>query len=67
MSANVFSGGRNKESVAYDMALALAAKDPAITNPEALIQRIADILPLCREVAESKYSEEIPPPVGVFL
>ena len=67
MSANVFSGGRTKESVAYDMALSLAAKDPAITTPAALIQRIADILPVCREAADKKYSEEIPPSRGVFL
>lgn len=67
MSANVFSGGRTKEAVAYDIALALAAKDPAITTPAALIQRIADILPACREAVGKKYSDEIPPSRGVFL
>ncbi|EOE2717234.1 hypothetical protein ACKDBV_004143 [Klebsiella oxytoca] len=67
MKANVFKGDRTKESVAYDLALALAAKDPAITTPEALLQRIADILPVCREAADKKYADEIPPSRGVFL
>jgi len=67
MSANVFKGDRTKESVAYDMALALAAKDPEITTPAALIQRIADILPVCRDAADKKYGDEIPPSRGVFL
>lgn len=67
MTANVFKGDRTKESVAYDMALSLAAKDPTITTPESLIQRIADILPACRDAADKKYSDEIPPSRGVFL
>lgn len=67
MKINVFKGDRTKESVAYDLALALAAKDPAITTPGALIQRIADILPLCRESAEKLHAEEVPPSRGVFL
>ncbi|EMW2191462.1 hypothetical protein [Enterobacter hormaechei] len=67
MEINVFRGDRTKESVAYDLALALAAKDPAITTPSALIQRIADILPLCREAANKRHGEEVPPPAGIFL
>ncbi|MBI0677226.1 hypothetical protein HCH73_09320 [Citrobacter koseri] len=67
MEINVFRGDRTKESVAYDLALALAAKDPDITTPSALIQRIADILPLCREAADKRYAEEIPPPAGIIF
>lgn len=67
MKANVFKGDRTKESVAYDLALALASKDPAITTPDALIQRIADILPVCRDAVDKKYSDEIPPSRGVLL
>lgn len=67
MEINVFKGDRSKESVAYDLALALATKDPAITTPDALIQRIADILPLCRESADKKYVEEVPPPAGILF
>lgn len=61
MSFNVFREGRTKESVAYDLALTLAAKDRSITTPEALIQRIADLLPECRKVTDEKRSEEEPP------
>ena len=67
MKANVFKGDRTKETVAYDLALALASKDPAITTPDSLIQRIADILPVCRDAVDKKYSDEIPPSRGVFL
>ncbi|NUU68470.1 hypothetical protein HQN64_20505 [Enterobacteriaceae bacterium BIT-l23] len=66
MSANVFTGGRTTESVAYDLALSLAAKDPSITTPEAMIRRISDLLPLCREVAEKKHRQESPPAMGVL-
>lgn len=62
MSQKIFSAGRTIESVAYDMALALAAKDPSITTPEALIQRIADFLPACRDAAKEKYKTEAPEP-----
>ncbi|KAB8312965.1 hypothetical protein EH228_04620 [Erwinia endophytica] len=64
MSANVFAGDRNIESVAYDLALALASGDQSIITPEKLIQRIADILPSCREVAKKKFNEENPEPKG---
>jgi hypothetical protein len=45
---NVFAGKRTEESVAYDLALALAVKDPSANTPQALIERIADLLPACR-------------------
>jgi hypothetical protein len=61
MAFNVFREGRTKESVAYDLALTLAAKDSSITTPEALIQRIADLLPECRKATDEKRSEEEPP------
>lgn len=67
MAMNVFSGDRTQESVAYDLALALAAKDPAITTPEALIQRVADLLPVCREVTNERYKGEAPRPFGIAL
>ncbi|PPS58846.1 hypothetical protein [Pantoea eucrina] len=67
MAANIFKGDRKKESVAYDLALALAAKDPAANTPGALIDRIAELLPECREVVDKKYSDEIPPPAGILL
>lgn len=65
MAFNVFTGDRNQESVAYDLALALAVKDASIKTPEALIQRIADLLPLCRDAAKEKYKSEAPEPFGI--
>ncbi|HFJ3402236.1 TPA: hypothetical protein ACGUJL_004608 [Salmonella enterica] len=67
MAFNVFSGGRSKESVAYDLAITLAAKDPAITTPESFIQRVADLLPACREAASKKYKDEEPTPFGIAI
>lgn len=58
MSFNIFIGGRNQESVAYDLALSLATKDKQVTTPEELIQKIAELLPLCREAAEQRYKSE---------
>lgn len=62
MEFNVFAANRTEESVAYDLALTLAAKDPAISTPGALIQRIADLLPACRDAAKKKYETEAPKP-----
>ncbi|EOI8228354.1 hypothetical protein FMK81_12785 [Klebsiella oxytoca] len=67
MSYNVFSGGRTKESVAYDLALALAAKELSSSTPGALIERIADLLPECRSVAESKFNAEVLSPFTVTI
>jgi len=67
MAFNVFSGGRTEESVAYDLALTLASKDPAIITPEELIQRIADLLPVCRDAANKKYKDEAPKPFGMAI
>jgi|GEM_PF-1033500 hypothetical protein len=64
MALNVFTGGRTEESVAYDLAQALALKDTTITTPEELIQRIANLLPAYREAAKAQYSSENPPPSG---
>lgn len=61
MESSIFTGGRTQESVAYDLALAIAAKDPEISTPEALIQRIAEILPACRSAAEKRWEKENPP------
>lgn len=60
MAMNVFAGNRTEESVAYDLALILAAKSPKITTPEALIQYLADVLPVCRDAAAKKYEFEKP-------
>ncbi|HFG0871702.1 TPA: hypothetical protein ACGE0M_002767 [Salmonella enterica] len=67
MAFNVFSGGRTEESVAYDLALNLAAKDPEITTPDALIQRIADLLPACRDAANKKHKDESPNPFDMAI
>ncbi|EAA4082223.1 hypothetical protein DO628_09765 [Salmonella enterica subsp. salamae] len=67
MAFNVFAGGRKKESVAYDLAVNLAAKDPAITTPESFIQRVADLLPACREAVSKKYKDESPTPFGIAI
>nr|WP_237764899.1 hypothetical protein [Enterobacter hormaechei] len=58
---NVFQEGRTVESVAYDLALTLAAKDPSVTSPDSLLKRISDLLPECREVTKKLYSAEQPP------
>ncbi|EBP0013210.1 hypothetical protein HX37_20975 [Salmonella enterica] len=60
MTFNVFAANRTEESVAYDMALAIASKEPDVTTPESLIERIADLLPACREAAIEKYKSEDP-------
>ncbi|AVY99324.1 hypothetical protein DAI21_17535 [Lelliottia sp. WB101] len=65
MAFNVFQDKRNQESVAYDLALALAAKDPAITSPEALIKRVSELLPDCRSAAEAQYNSERPEPFDI--
>lgn len=67
MALNVFAGNRTEESVAYDLALALATKDSSANTPEALIQRIADVLPACREAAKEKYMAEAPQPFGMAI
>ena len=67
MSMNVFAGKRTEESVAYDLALALAVKDPSANTPEALIERIADLLPACGEAAKDKYKAEAPTPFGIAI
>lgn len=60
MAMNVFTGGRNQESVAYDLALALATRDTSLKGPEELLQRIADLLPACRDATKEKYKKEAP-------
>lgn len=65
MAFNVFQDKRNQESVAYDLALALAVKDPAITSPEALIKRVSELLPDCRSAAEAQYNSERPEPFDI--
>lgn len=58
MSKNVFAGKRTVESVAYDMALALATRDPNVVTPNGLLQRIDDLLPECRALATAKWKQE---------
>ena len=58
MTKNVFAGKRTVESVAYDMALALASRDPMVVTPNGLLQRIEALLPECRNLATSKLKQE---------
>lgn len=47
MSDNLFNSGRTVDSVAYDLALALASKDPSINTPDALLEKVESLLPEC--------------------
>ena len=67
MAFNVFAANRREESVAYDLALVIASKDPEVKTPEDLIQRIADLLPACRDAAIEKYKLEAPQPFGMAI
>lgn len=67
MSIKVFSNDRTVYGVAYDMAIALAAKDPDIVTAQQMIDRIASLLPACYEAARHKHKEEHPmQDIGMF-
>ncbi|MDH0357064.1 hypothetical protein [Morganella sp. GD04133] len=65
MTFNVFKGGRDAESVAYDLALALASKDPGVKSPQDMIKMVAELLPACRDVAEKTRKDETPKPFTI--
>ncbi|MEX9217120.1 hypothetical protein AB7W40_23160 [Providencia rettgeri] len=65
MAFNVFTGGRDLESVAYDLALALATKESSVKSPHDMIQKVAELLPDCRKVANDTYKDEKPKPFKI--
>ncbi|MFN7073775.1 hypothetical protein ACK4QV_19550 [Proteus mirabilis] len=67
MSNRVISDDNPVKRVAFDMALALAAKQDSIKTPEQLMDEIESLYPECLEVAEKQYKKETPPPMGVLL
>lgn len=66
MSSYIISSENPVERVAFDMALALAAKQESIKTPEQLMAEIESLYPECLEVAEKQYKKEAPPPIGFF-
>ena len=67
MSNRVISDDNPVKRVAFDMALALAAKQDSIKTPEQLMAEIESLYPECLEVAEKQYKKETPPPMGILL
>lgn len=61
MSKKLISDERTIQSVAYDLALAIATKDPTTTTPELLLAKIEALLPECSTLVAAKFSEENPP------
>lgn len=51
-------------AVAYDMALALASKEPGILTPEQLLTRIDELFPECLKLTSAKYASEKKPSTG---
>lgn len=64
MSNKIISSGRTIDSVAYDLALVIASRDPSVSTPEALLAKITELLPECIKLVSAKASEEKPPPSG---
>ena len=62
MSNRVISDDNPVKRVAFDMALALAAKQESIKTPEQLMAEIESLYPECLEVAKKQWSKENPPP-----
>ncbi|HEJ9539980.1 TPA: hypothetical protein SMN08_000696 [Proteus mirabilis] len=54
MSQKIITEHNPVERVAFDMALALAAKQDAIKTPEQLMAEIEALYPECLEVAEKQ-------------
>ncbi|MEY0231910.1 hypothetical protein [Providencia manganoxydans] len=67
MSIKVISSENPAERIAFDMALALAAKQDSIKTPEQLMAKIEALYPECYEVAKKQWSKENPPPSKAFL
>ncbi|MCG7367388.1 hypothetical protein MHZ90_14790 [Pantoea sp. ACRSH] len=62
MSDKIFIYGRTVDSVAYDLALALATKEAGDNSAYTLLTLIKKHLPECREMAEKFFDDETPPP-----
>lgn len=58
MSGKLFSSGRTVDSVAYDLALALASRDKSISTPEELLKRIESLLPESLVAVQSREPEQ---------
>ncbi|MGK5615650.1 hypothetical protein ACSNKO_10395 [Proteus mirabilis] len=58
MSQRIITEHNPVERVAFDMALALAAKQDAIKTPEQLMSEIEALYPECLEVAEKQKQKE---------
>lgn len=67
MSIKVISSENPVERIAFDMALALAAKQDSVKTPEQLMAEIEALYPECYEVAKKQWSKENPPPSKAFL
>ncbi|CZW09904.1 hypothetical protein [Enterobacter hormaechei] len=67
MSQKIFSAGRTIESVAYDIALALAAKDDSLNTAKEIIDRVESVMPACLQEAKAQYDKEHPyQDIGIF-
>lgn len=67
MSQKIFSSGRTVDSVAYDIALALASKDHSINTAKEMIARIESVMPACIDEAREQYNKEHPhQDIGMF-
>lgn len=60
MSKKVITEHNPVERVAFDMALALAAKQDSIKTPEQLMAEIEALYPECLEIAEKQKEKESP-------
>lgn len=58
MTNNLFVDNRTVESIAWDLALTLASKDPLATTPEALLQKIELLLPECLSIVGRRKPEQ---------
>ncbi|MGL5953781.1 MAG: hypothetical protein ACRCZ3_11785 [Providencia rustigianii] len=66
MSKKIITEHNPVERVAFDMALALAAKQDSIKTPEQLMAEVEALYPECYEIVEKQRKKETPPPVGFF-
>lgn len=67
MSQKIFSSGRTVDSVAYDIALALATKDPSLNTAKEMLARIESVMPACIDEACEQYKKEHPmQDIGMF-
>lgn len=58
MSIKIFNSSRTVDSIAWDLALTLSAKDQEASTPDALLQKITSLLPSCHESANKLFNEE---------